>query len=96
MKVRKKPGELEAFRFDPSTLDIDDADAVPEWFRAAAHNNLIEPAESRSGEPILIIHDPVQGDMIVHDGDWVMYGIEGNLYPTTDSIFQKTYEEIKG
>lgn len=31
------------------------------------------------------------GAQIVRPGDWVIQGVEGEMYPCVDSVFQKTY-----
>lgn len=36
----------------------------------------------------------LEGTMIAGPGDWICQGIEGELYPCKNSIFEKTYEEI--
>jgi hypothetical protein len=37
----------------------------------------------------------LEGTMIGRSGDWLMRGIEGELYPCADNIFKKSYEEFK-
>ena len=34
-----------------------------------------------------------EGTMTGNSGDWLMKGIEGELYPCMNSIFMKSYEE---
>ena len=36
----------------------------------------------------------LEGKMVIHDGDWIITGIEGEMYPCKDSIFQKTYQKV--
>ena len=36
-----------------------------------------------------------RGIMRASIGDWVIKGIEGELYPCKDSIFQKSYELVE-
>ncbi|MCZ2118618.1 DUF1642 domain-containing protein [Levilactobacillus brevis] len=35
-----------------------------------------------------------EGDMRVHDGDWIATGINGENWPIADDIFRKTYAEL--
>jgi hypothetical protein len=35
----------------------------------------------------------LEGVMEATEGDWIIRGVEGELYPCKDSIFRKTYEE---
>lgn len=34
------------------------------------------------------------GDMIIHDGDWIATGINGEHWPVKDDIFKKTYKKL--
>jgi len=36
----------------------------------------------------------LEGAVAVNPGDWVVRGIEGELYPVKEDIFFRTYEEI--
>jgi hypothetical protein len=35
-----------------------------------------------------------EGTQTARDGDWIVKGIQGELYPVKNEIFQKTYEAI--
>jgi len=48
-------------------------------------------AEQNEGTPFII--KTLEGDMLVGTGDWVIRGVEGELYPCKDNIFKKTYEK---
>jgi hypothetical protein len=37
----------------------------------------------------------IVGRLIASKPDWIIRGLEGELYPCTDSIFKKKYEECK-
>lgn len=36
----------------------------------------------------------LEGDMRVHDGDWIATGVNGNHWPIADEVFKKTYAEL--
>ena len=36
----------------------------------------------------------LEGDMTADIGDWIIIGVNGELYPCKDDIFKKTYEEV--
>ena len=36
----------------------------------------------------------LEGVMTADIGDWIIIGVEGELYPCKDNIFKKTYEEV--
>lgn len=35
-----------------------------------------------------------EGDMRIHDGDWIATGINGEHWPIADDVFKKTYAEL--
>lgn len=37
----------------------------------------------------------LEGTMFVTQGDWIIKGVEGELYPCKPGIFEKTYEPIE-
>ncbi len=42
----------------------------------------------------VIIHT-LEGDMKANIGDWIIKGVNGELYPCKPDIFEKTYESIE-
>lgn len=38
--------------------------------------------------------ETLEGWMTGHIGDWLIEGVEGELYPCRDRIFRATYEEV--
>ena len=36
----------------------------------------------------------LEGVMVIHIGDWVITGVEGEKYPCKPGIFEKTYEKV--
>lgn len=85
MRYRKKPIEVEAFQWlGRYTIGI-----APTWFQVALHN---KDAYTLFGELNI---NTLEGIMTVKEGDWIIRGIEGELYSCKDSIFQKTYEKIE-
>ena len=35
----------------------------------------------------------IEGDLVLHDGDWIATGVNGEHWPIADDIFRKTYVE---
>ena len=76
MKFKKKPVVIEA----------------TQWFKMGDHP-AVEP---------FFAHDPerkgygwlktLEGKHIVTPGDWIITGVQGELYPCKDKIFKMTYE----
>lgn len=44
----------------------------------------------RAGERLLV--ETLEGEMAANKGDWIIQGVEGELYPCKPGIFAKTYE----
>ena len=36
----------------------------------------------------------LEGDMKVHDGDWIATGVNGEHWPIADDVFRKTYAKL--
>jgi hypothetical protein len=86
MKYRKKPVVIDAWQWDGKSLidarDFSDKTGLP-WFNIGA----------RGGVTGLII-PTLEGEMIAQQGDWIIRGIEGELYPCKPDIFEATYEAV--
>ena len=78
MKYRKKPVEVEAFRYG-----YDDA---PEWFFTTEQVVDIKKDHCIIGT--------LEGDMKANKGDYIIQGLRGELYPCKPDIFEKSYEKI--
>ena len=82
MKYRKKPVVIEAVRY---MID----DCMPDWFMDRVSSNTI------------IIHtdgtcdiETLEGTMKSNKGDFIILGINGEVYPCKPDIFEKTYERV--
>lgn len=85
MKFKKKPIIIEAFQ-------ITTWKDVPNWFIKAL-NKGIAFYDMDNGHKLTI--KTLEGNMKVNEGDWIIKGINGELYPCKHDIFKKTYERIK-
>ena len=43
----------------------------------------------------LLVVPTLEGDMTASPGDWIIKGVEGEIYPCKDSIFRATYEAVE-
>ena len=82
MKYRKKPVEVEAFRF---MID----GKVPDWFSDAMINETIIPHTNGTCDI-----KTLEGVMRADFGDYIIKGVHGELYPCKPDVFEKTYEVI--
>ena len=81
MKYRKKPIEVEAFRFG--------IDSMPDWF---AEKNALGEVTIHGSMQIADIKT-LEGVMIANYGDFIIKGVKGEIYPCKPDIFYATYEE---
>lgn len=86
LKFRKKPVVIEAMQFDGMAQRTHE---ILEW----AHKGLAPQANA-----IIVVDGWVlrirtlEGEMIAHDGDWIIRGVKGEFYPCKPDIFEATYE----
>ncbi|MEK4267942.1 hypothetical protein [Bacillus sp. FSL W8-0940] len=84
-KYCKKPVKVEAVKFEDTAESIS---AIAE----IAHDNLIR-VDYRQ-KPVVMRIPTLEGVMIAREGDYIIRGIEGELYPCKPDIFEKTYERV--
>lgn len=79
---RKKPVVIEAFQWTGDADQIDD----PVWIVEA-----IKTGKVIIGQGILQI-ETLEGVMEAKPGDWIIKGVQGEIYPCKPDIFEATYE----
>jgi len=40
-----------------------------------------------------VVLDTLEGDMKANEGDWIIKGVKGELYPCKPDVFEMTYEK---
>lgn len=83
-KYKKRPVVIDAFRCG---VDTDE----PDWFHDAIASG--EASFSTHGDVYIYIFT-LEGTMTANVGDWVIKGIQGELYPCKPDIFMATYEAV--
>lgn len=78
---QKRPVQIEARVYD-RTADFDHAVDVAEW----------AGAERIEGVHYIVT---LEGKMEISDGDYVIKGIEGEMYPCKPRIFANSYEPVE-
>lgn len=88
---RKKPVVIEAVRI-AEVLDQAKHDwtALPFWVTDA----LDEKRLALGGLGTLFVRT-LEGEMLARRGDWLIRGVNGELYPVRDAIFQATYDPVE-
>ena len=80
MKFRKKPIIVEAEKF----------------YQSEPMKGVNCEIENFLGFPIQKFYiQTLEGKMEVKNGDWVITGVEGEMYPCKPSIFEATYEAVE-
>ena len=82
MKYRKKPVVIEAIQYDGSSASVD---KIMTMGGTRIMNN--------SPEGLYI--STLEGIMKASKGDWIIKGVQGELYPCKPDIFHETYEEAE-
>lgn len=100
MKYRKKPVVIEAFQMTKQRRW--DFFEWPEWLSEAWEKEertigSVYPLHHHAGngnDELYIA--TLEGTMEVSVGDWIIQGIQGELYPCKPDIFDATYEPVDG
>lgn len=87
-KYRKIPVVINAVRFDPDNLSQE------EWFQTALHSGTIHYGGETYGEGHWRIRTK-EGPLNLNPGEYVIQGVEGEIYPCDPGIFAKTYESVE-
>ena len=88
-KFRKKPVVVEAVQFKNGEL----AERCPDWLAAALNKDPNEVGSvTRIGNQVFI--NTLEGEMKGSDGDYIIRGINGEIYPCKPDIFEATYEAV--
>ncbi len=82
MKFRKKPVEIEAVQWTGNIKEMT-------VFMKVSHVDCV----SEEGNRGALLIDTLEGQMTANQGDWIIKGVNGELYPCKPDIFDLTYEE---
>ena len=85
-KYRKKPVVIEAVQWNGEPILYN----VPKWLSNAQN---IGKIKFISDDKAII--QTLEGDMIVNSGDYIIKGVQGEIYPCKPDIFQATYEKVE-
>ena len=104
-KYRKKPVVIEAFEYDGELLSRDSGYYVPEWAYQALLKGVLFYAsrweKQVTGETFRfqrnwdLFIETLEGDMLVNVGDYVIRGVQGEIYPCKPGIFKATYDFVE-
>ena len=91
MKYRKKPVEIDAFQLNERGLVGED------WFWDKVSDNTIITHNfgKYHPEPAWCEIKTLEGLMVATNGDYIIKGVKGEIYPCKADIFEMTYEQVE-
>ena len=89
-KFRKKPVVIEAFQMTKERR-MDNSD-WPNWLHAAWNAGTLQRVDMSAEMPDYLQIVTLEGLHLVSWNDWIIRGVQGELYPCKPDIFAKTYE----
>lgn len=93
MKFRKKPVVIEAFKYDGDLQDTNGNYYVPQWAVNAFELGVMH--NSSFDSPCELYIRTLEGNHHVNVGDYIIQGVQGELYPCKADIFEATYEVVE-
>ena len=86
MKYRKIPVEIEAIQFTRSNLET--------IHKKFDKNKILVMIEKCPNAKMIGQIETLEGTMFVNENDYIIQGIEGEIYSCKKEIFEKTYEKV--
>jgi len=97
MRARKKPVEVEVFQMTEESRR--DLNTWPSWLHKAWNEDAGAPGslfpDPRDSEWHRLCIGTLEGSLEVSWDDWIIQGVEGEIYPCKPSIFEKTYDLVE-
>lgn len=99
-QFRKRPVVIEAVQFNG--FENEDQDTPAPMFDGSFHGPdwIVDGLAKAEGEEGAIFSDgtdliivTLEGDHIARPGDWIIKGVQGEIYPCKPDIFAATYDE---
>lgn len=87
-KYRKKPVVIEAFRWTGGPDQTED----PEWIIEKIRSEDVWFYEEERGTFMMIM--TLEGVMQASQGDYIIKGVAGEVYPCKPEIFEATYDLV--
>lgn len=88
-RYRKKPVVIEAFRWSADENQTED----PDWICEAFADGRVVYIDN-GGTDVGLLIPTLEGQMMASVGDWIVRGVQGELYPVKPDIFEATYELV--
>ena len=90
-RFRKKPVEIEAMQVPPPVDDdnISEHGELAAWLQMNC-SQMWEVANHHGEINIATL----EGTMLANNGDWIIKGVKGEMYPCKPDIFETTYDPV--
>lgn len=88
-RYRKKPLEVEAIQYD-GTNEAE----LTSFLKKFTSGTSITFTHALSGDSRATIKLPMGQTIDFYNGDWLVHGIDGSIYPVKKWVFAKTYETV--
>lgn len=100
MKYRKKPVVVEAVKVIYAEMTADGPEhspfeELPEWLVDAWQSQRLVPSEKDARDYMVVEVKTLEGTMEALPGDYIIRGIQGELYPVKPDVFEATYEPVE-
>lgn len=96
MKFRKNLVEVEAIQYDGDFWNFLEERRKPDWVLNGYRNGILNFKYYYDGDNRFELYiKTLEGDMHVSVKDWIIKGVNGELYPCKPDIFEKTYEPVE-
>ena len=86
MQFRKKPIVIEAIQNEK------DWSLVYKWLQENSSDGMRKYARNVNGSLDI---ETLEGTMRANENDWIICGVQGELYPCKPDIFEATYELVE-
>ena len=83
-QFRKKPVVIDAFQWDCNARTL----PIPDWASARWSDTIMRHPDDYSR----LLIKTLEGDMTADNGDWIIRGVKGEVYPCKPDIFAATYD----
>ena len=97
MKYRKKPVVIEAFQMTEAARH--DRKSWPDWLVEARGKRVDEAGavypDMAPGRNDRLLIATLEGSLEIAWDDWIIRGVQGELYPCKPDIFAATYEPVE-
>lgn len=92
-RFRKKPVVIEAMQYPGHSFpNVDPIMEFEDWLEPRAKACGRWPMKYK-GQSLII--PTLEGDHEAKPGDWIIQGVQGELYPCKPEIFSATYEQVQ-